>query len=385
MTTRREFLAGTAAIAAAAPFPRPAIAAAEPIKFGVVQPFSGGLELFGNQAKLGLELAKAEINAAGGILGQPIDLIYEDDKTDPKTAVERATSLVRKDGVLAISGPITSNNRDAMMPLLSRAKVPLLYATNYEGGGCNRYLFSFNTIPNQELARLLPVMLEKGGSSFYMFGADYVWPQKMFEAAQVIVKAGGGTVAGVELTPFGVKDFTPVIRRIRDTGAKVLVLALPGADGITFVRQAEDLGLLKEVTIAFLGFGELYLGAFGEGKAQNIWVAVPFTQYIATDAAKEFVARARALGDPKTPISQYVFTHYNSLIAAKAALEKAGKIDREALVDGLENLTIDGPTGKVAIGHDHHVTLDMFLARTEGAGMVVEDRLGPIAPVSGCA
>ncbi len=385
MTTRREFLAGTAAIATAASFPCPAIAAAEPIKFGVVQPFSGGLELFGNQAKLGLELAKAEINAGGGILGRPIDLIYEDDKTDPKTAVERATSLVRKDQVLAISGPITSNNRDAMMPLLSRAKVPLLYATNYEGGGCNRYLFSFNTIPNQELARLLPVMLKKGGSSFYMFGADYVWPQKMFEAAQTIVKAGGGTVAGVELTPFGVKDFTPVIRRIRDTGAKVLVLALPGADGITFVRQAEDLGLLKEVTVAFLGFGELYLGAFGEGKAQNIWVAVPFTQYIASAAAKDFVARARALGDAKTPISQYVFTHYNALIAAKAALEKAGRIDREALVDGLENLTIESPTGKVAIGHDHHVTLDMFLARTEGAGMVVEDQLGPIAPTSGCA
>src|SRR4051794_2029661 len=250
MTNRREFLGGAAATVLAGSFPLPALAASEPIRFGVVQPFSGGLELFGNQAKLGLELAKAEINAAGGILGRPVELIYEDDKTDPKTAVERATSLVRKDQVIAISGPITSNNRDAMMPTLARAKVPLLYATNYEGGGCNRYLFSFNTVPNQELEKLLPAMKERAGTSFYMFGADYVWPQKMFEAASAIIGGMGGTVAGTEFTPWGVKEFAPVIRRIKDSGAKVLVFALPGADGITFIRQAEELGLFRDVTVA---------------------------------------------------------------------------------------------------------------------------------------
>ena len=385
MINRRGFLSGSSAIVATGAFPLPAIAAADPIKFGVVQPFSGGLELFGNQAKIGLELAKSEINAAGGILGRPIELVYEDDKTDPKTAVERATSLVRREQVIAISGPITSNNRDAMMPTLSRAKVPLLYATNYEAGGCNRYLFSFNTVPNQELEKLLPVMKDNAGSSFYMVGADYVWPQKMFETAETIIKGMGGTVAGKEFSPFGVKDFTPVVRRIKDSGAKVLVFALPGADGITFIRQAEEFGLLKDVTVAFLGFGELYLGAFGEGKAQNMWVAVPFLQSLPSEGAKTFVEKAKKIAGDATPISQYVFTHYNSLIAAKAALEKSGKIDGEALVDGLEGLTIDSPTGKVTIGKDHHVTLEMFLAKTEGPGLRAVKNLGAIAPKSGCA
>ncbi len=142
-----------------------------------------------------------------------------------------------------------------MMPTLSRAKVPLLYATNYEGGGCDRYLFCFNTVPNQELEKLLPKMKEIGGPSFYFFGADYIWPQKMFEAGEKIVAAAGGTVAGKEFTPWGVKDFAPVIRRIKESGAKVLVFALPRADGITFIRQAEDLGLLKDLKVAFLGFG----------------------------------------------------------------------------------------------------------------------------------
>jgi branched-chain amino acid transport system substrate-binding protein/urea transport system substrate-binding protein len=383
--SRRTFLRTSGGIAAAAAFPMPAVLAADPVKIGVVQPFSGGLELFGGQAKLGLDLAAAEINAAGGIMGRQIELIYEDDKTDPKTAVERTTSLIRRDGVVAVSGPITSNNRDAMMPTLSRAKVPLLYATNYEGGGCDRYLFCFNTVPNQELEKLLPKMKEIGGPSFYFFGADYIWPQKMFEAGEKIVAAAGGTVAGKEFTPWGVKDFAPVIRRIKDSGAKVLVFALPGADGITFIRQAEDLGLLKDLKVAFLGFGELYLGAFGEGKAQDMWVALPFAQSLQTDPVKKFVADIKKLGGEATPVSQYAFTHYVSLHAAKAAFEKSGSIDSEALVNGLEGITVEGPTGKVTVGKDHHVTLEMFTAKTEGAGLTVVENLGQVAPAPGCA
>src|SRR3546814_2781306 len=163
--TRRQLLRAGAAGAAAAVLPIPALRAAEPIKLGALLPFAGGLELFGNQAKLGLDLALTEINDVGGILGRPVELIYEDNKTDPKTSVERANALIRRDQVTAIIGPITSNARDAMMPTMSRSKTPLLYATNYEGGGCDRYLFSFNTVPNQELERLLPVMKSRFGRS----------------------------------------------------------------------------------------------------------------------------------------------------------------------------------------------------------------------------
>jgi branched-chain amino acid transport system substrate-binding protein/urea transport system substrate-binding protein len=383
--SRRGVLKGAASAALAAALPMPAVLGAGTIKIGVVQPFSGGLELFGNQAKLGLDLAAAEINAAGGIGGSTVELIYEDDKTDPKTAVERATSLIRKDGVMAISGPITSNNRDAMMPTMSRSKVPLLYATNYEGGGCDRYLFSFNTVPNQELEQLIPALKENAGDSFYMFGADYVWPQKMFEAAETIVTGLGGKSAGKEFTPWGVKDFAPVVRRVKDSGAKCLLFALPGADGITFIRQAEDLGLLNDVTVGFLGFAETYLGAFGEGKGQNMWVTVPFAASMTDPGPAEFVAKIRKAAGDGVPISHYAFTHYNSLNAVKAALEKTGKMDSEGLVDGLTELNVKTPTGDILIGKDHHVTMNMFLAKTEGAGLAVVKPLGAIAPAPGCA
>ena len=363
----------------------PAVAANDPIRIGAVQPFSGGLELFGGQAKLGIDLAVKEINDAGGIMGSPVEVIYEDNKTDPKASVERTTKLIQRDEVIAVTGPITSNARDAMAPTHKRMKTPLLYATNYESGACGRYIFSFNTVPNQELAKLLPHMNANTGDSYYMFGADYVWPQKMFETAERIVSGLGGKTVGKEFTPWGVKEFAPVIRRIADSGAKVLVFALPGGDGITFIRQAEGFGLLKDVTVAFLGFSEAYLGAFGEGGGQNMWVTVPLVSASSEPGVKDFAARIRKNAGEDVVISHYVMTHYNAMMALKAGLEKTGRADRESLVDGLEGLTIGSPTGDVSIGaKDHHVTMNMYLAKTEGAGLSTVQALGALAPEAGC-
>ncbi len=388
MTRRRLLQSGLALSAAAATGGAafPAFAQKATIKVGAVQPFSGGLELFGNQAKLGLDLAGKEINAAGGILGHPLEIVYEDNKTDPKTSVEKVNKLVKRDQVVALTGPITSNARDAMAPTVARLKTPLLYATNYEGGACGRYLFSFNTVPNQELAKLLPHLNSEFGNSYYMFGADYVWPQKMFEAAEGIIAGLGGSAVGKEFTPWGVKEFAPVIRRIADSGAKVLLFALPGADGITFIKQAEDFGLLKQLTVGFLGFSEAYLGAFGEGKGQNMWVTVPLVASSDEPGVRDFVGRIRANAGEDVVVSHYVMTHYNAMMALKAGLEKAGEVSSEAAVDGMAGIEIDSPTGPVKVHADsHHVTLNMFLAKTEGAGLETVQALGPLVPEAGCA
>ncbi len=387
MLLRRRTLIQTGLAAGVAGVPISlALAQSSPIKIGAVLPFSGGLELFGEQAKLGIDLAIAEINTAGGVQGRELEALYEDNRTDPKTSVELSQKLIRGDDVLAITGPITSNARDAMAPQISRLGRPLLYATNYEGGACDPYVFSFNTVPNQELEKLIPYLFANAGNSFYMFGADYVWPQKMFAYAERQIADLGGQVAGKEFTPWGIKEFTPVIRRIADSEAKVLLFALPGSDGITFIRQAEDLGLLEQLTVGFLGFSEAYLGAFGEGKAQNMYVAVPLVSSSEDPNVQDFVARVRSNAESDVTVSHYVLTHYNAIQALALGLQEQGEISPEAAATGMAGLTIESPTGPVSIGaDDHHVTLSMFLAKTEGAGLVTVDDLGEIAPEAGCS
>jgi branched-chain amino acid transport system substrate-binding protein/urea transport system substrate-binding protein len=126
---RREFVKSVAMGGlAAGTMGFPHIARAATVKVGAALPFSGGLELFGEQARLGLDLAAAEINGAGGILGQHIEILYEDNRTDPKTTNERARKLIQSDEVIAVTGPITSAARDAMAGTMERFKTPLLYA-----------------------------------------------------------------------------------------------------------------------------------------------------------------------------------------------------------------------------------------------------------------
>ena len=356
--------------------------AAEPIRVGAVLPFSGGVELYGQQAKLGLDLAVKDINAAGGILGRPVEVIYADDKTRPASAVAATHELIERDGVVAVVGPITSRNLNAIVPVAESQKTPLLYATNYEGGKCSRYVFAFSTVPNQELGQLLPYVNETIGNSYFLLGADRVWPHQMFDLAQPLIEKLGGKVVGIKYTLGTETDFTPLITQVAASKAKVLLFALKG-DGMDFIRQADDQGLLKDTTIAFLGLSEVDLGIF-RGKGQNMVTVVPSVATSDEPSVKAFVAKARAEAGADVAVSNYVMTHYNTLIALKAAIEKAGKVDKEAIVDAMAGLVVPSPTGPVTIGQDHHATMNMFIAKTKGSDLVTVRALGEIAPQPGC-
>ena len=100
--------------------------------------------------------------------------------------------------------------------------------------------------------------------------------------------------------------------------------------------------------------------------------------------ATPFVARTRAEAGADAAVSNYVMTHYNTLIAMKAAIEKVGRVDRESIIDTLEGLEFESATGTVTIGKHHHATMNMFMAKTQGRDLVVVRALGAIAPEPKC-
>jgi branched-chain amino acid transport system substrate-binding protein/urea transport system substrate-binding protein len=356
--------------------------AADPIRVGAVLPFSGGVELYGQQAKLGLDLAAKDINAAGGILGRPLEIVYVDDKTRPASAEAAIHQVIESDGVVAVVGPITSQNFNAIAPVAESLKTPLLYATNFEGGKCSRYVFSFGTVPNQDLGQLLPYMNKTVGNSYFLLGADRVWPHQMFDIAQPLIQKLGGKVVGTKYTLGTETDFTPLIREVAAAKPKVLLFALKG-DGIDFIRQADEQGLFKNTTVAYLGLSEIDLGIF-RGKGQNMYTAVPSVAASNKPSVKAFVAKVRAQAGGDALVSNYVMTHYNTLIALKAAIEKAGKVDKEAIIDAMAGLTIASPTGAVTIDQNHYATMKMFIAKTKGRDLITVGALGEIAPQPGC-
>jgi ABC-type branched-subunit amino acid transport system substrate-binding protein len=358
----------------------------EPIKIGVVLPLSGGLELFGQQGIQGAEMAVAEINAAGGVLGgRPFELIIEDNKTDPKTAVEKVNKLIMKDKVHAVLGPITSANRDAMTPHMVKLKTPLLYATDYEGGVCNRYVFCYSAVPDHYIKPFIPYLTKNYGDSFYLFGADYVWPHKMNEAIKAAIIANKGKVVAEEYTPFGVKDFATTIQKIGASGAKVLLLTLPGADGQTFVKQFGEFGMKDKVKIAFMGFNDNYMSGLTGAQAEGIITCNHFIQSLDRPEAKDFVARQHKMFGDKAIVSFYADSHYGIVMLFKQAIEKAKSDNKEKIIDAMPGLSVTAGNGKVIMHEDHHMTLNMLIAEVIGGQLKMKEYIGPITAASQCA
>ncbi len=358
----------------------------EPIKIGIVLPLSGGLELFGQQGIQGAKMAVAEINAAGGVLGgRKFELIIEDDKTDPKTAVEKANKLIMKDKVHAVLGPITSANRDAMTPLMAKLKTPLLYATDYEGGVCNRYVFCYSAVPDHYIKPFIPYLTKNYGDSFYLFGADYVWPHKMNEAIKVGITENKGRVVAEEYTPFGVKDFASTIQKIGASGAKVLILTLPGADGQTFVKQFSEFGMKDKVKIAFMGFNDNYMSGLTGPQAEGVITCNHFIQSLDRTEAKDFVARQRKMFGDKAIVSFYADSHYGIVMLFKQAIEKAKSDNKEKIIDAMIGQSVTAGNGKVIIHEDHHMTLNMLIAEVMGGQLKMKEYIGPLRAANQCA
>ena len=363
------------------------VLAAKPIKIGVVLPLSGGFEIYGNLGVRGAKMAVAEINAAGGVLdGRPLELIIEDNKTDPKTAVEKAKKLILRDKVVALMGPVSSAARDAMTPVAEKFKTPLLYGIDYEGGVCNRYVFLYSAIPDHDMDKLVPYMGEKYGKTFYIFGYDYVWPHKMTEAIKRNVDKIGGKIVGIEYTPFGVKDYAPTIQKIAKSGAKILMLIVPGADGFTFIKQFTDFGLKDKIKIVALASDENYLKALTPDQSEGIFTALPFLASLDKPESKEFVARQHKMFGPDTVVTWATGSHYGLIMLLKEAIEKAGSDDREKIIDNMGDLTITVGNGQETMrASDHHMILNMLIGKFTGGKLVVEKDLGSITPADQCA
>jgi branched-chain amino acid transport system substrate-binding protein/urea transport system substrate-binding protein len=311
--------------------------------------------------------------------------VIADTKTDPKTAVERTNELIRRDNVTAIVGPVTSANRDAIQATVERFKTPLLYATDYEGGVCSRYIAAYSALPAHWVNPLIPYVRENYGDKFYLFGSDYIWPHKMNEAIAKAAADTGAEVVGEEYTPFAVKDFTSTIRKIDSSGANVLILSVVGADAITFVKQFTAAGLRDRIKLVFFGFSENYLPGLTKEEAEGIVAPANFIETLDRPEAKAFVEKVRARFGAGTIVSNTVDAHYNLTRFFIEAIKKAGSDDKEKIIDALGGLTLMSGNGEVTMrADDHHVDLNVLIAEVSDGKLLLKKYIGPVKAPSQC-
>jgi len=356
----------------------------EPIKIGFLYLMSGRLATAGTTSKQGAEVAIEEINAAGGINGRKVEAIYLDDKGDPTVALQAVDRLVKQERVSAVMGVISSEVALAISPVLNQLKVPFLVTSaqtpQITGERCNRYTFRVTWSNNENLKTAVILAAKSKGKKWTTVGPDYVFGHEAWTAFQKHLKGVRPDVSFVSegeaaFAPIETSDFSPYIKKVKDSGADAMLLTLFGGNLIDFLRQGKDQGLLdgsREVIVA-VGPVTVFL-ALGSETPVGIWAVTPYW-YKAhdTEINRKFVeAYERRFVFP--PAFQAQFAYSAVKLYAEAAT-RVGSTDGPAVAKTLEGLTMELPIGKVTIRpEDHQALFEVFGGKTSEELIVTRSR-----------
>src|SRR6266513_3507242 len=149
-----------------------------PIKIGMPAALSGGYAQYGIQAKRAADLFAKDVKAKG-ILGRPVEFVFEDTAGDPATAVRKAQKLVEKDGVKFLTGVVLSSEALAISAKCPEWKVVFMSTINGAGAltakSYNRYFFRINTSGPMGARAISLYLAESPMKRFFALGSDYAW------------------------------------------------------------------------------------------------------------------------------------------------------------------------------------------------------------------
>lgn len=389
---RREFLAGAgAALAAGTTLGFPALAQRAPLKVGVfiserdAEGVDEMVEPYVSQMRLGLGLAAKEINAAGGVLGRLVELVYRDDGGSPPSQ-DAVSGFVNDDGCEAIVSGFVQASPRLVTIRLNRlpAPVPIVHGFWTEGSYCGPVAKYFGPTPKQ----IVPAIGAHLGMDFEPrpFSISN-WTPSGRSVSQYMYGALGGAHVGDALVTTPVLgnspgEFRGVVQWAHEMGANIIWTAEPRPYAVNVVNQAVEVGVADGKVFAYLDFSEWQASQLVPGA--SIVTCVPFVASDPSQGVQDFVARAGAMPGGEL-VTHVAFTHYNALMALKAAMERSGEASAAGGLAGLDGLSIETATGPLTLGPGGYPTMPMFVATAEGGGpLQVVEKIDQIDPGANC-
>lgn len=341
-----------------------------PIKIGVPVGLSGANSVVAPSVVQSAELAVEEINKAGGVLGRNLALDVADDGSGAAGAQKAFDSLVFQKKVDVLISMETSAARNAGLPIVQRGKTPFIYTSFYEGRSCNPYMYVNAWVPEQQVPPIVDQFMgANNAKSFFLIGSDYAFGRGMLQFTRAYIEKKGGKVVGEEYLPMDGTDWTPIISKLRASGADALITSTAGgAPNVTLTKQLRAAG----VTMPYgnLAVDEGTAKSMG-GDAAGIFISASYVTSIDAPANAKFLAAMKAkFGDElKTPNDLSV-PEYEAVYAYKAAVEKAGSTKVDGVIKSLADVAVDGPRGTIKMNKERHAPLTMYLGQVEADGSV---------------
>ena len=255
---RRTFVKGAGVGAAALVMGVPAFIprlgeAADAIKIGVLEPYTGTYAFPGENETIGIQMAIDAWNKKGGVLGRQIEIVKEDEQSKPDVAAQKARKLVNQDKCVALIGTVSSGSSISVQKASSDMGV-LFFASgghtdDVTGKNCTWNTFRTCHSTWMEAHATGYTLAKKFGKKFYFITPDYAFGHALQTAFDDVIKQIGGSTVGTDLTPLGTTDFSSYLTKVGPAKPDVLVVLVQGDDYTNCMKQADSFGLLKKFPV----------------------------------------------------------------------------------------------------------------------------------------
>jgi branched-chain amino acid transport system substrate-binding protein len=358
-----------------------------PARVGLITDQTGALSFMGvanvNLATMVID----DMNARGGLLGRPVELYVEDSATDDDVARTSAARLVREADVDVVIGGIYSSTRQAIKgPVVDVAGRLYLYPEQYEGQESHPLIFCTGPVPAQQIDPFIPWLMEETGArKFYLPSADYIWPHVLNQSVRDVVTRRGGEVVGEEYFPLDHTEYAPVVDDIMASGAEVVFNTIVPPGLTPFLAQLHDAGFTgRGGTIVCTYFDENFLNLVPAEHVEGLYGCLDYYRAVRDPFSVELLHRydARYPGSARFTAGSACTGTYRALKMWEAAVTEAGSLDQDDVIAALDHASIaEGPGGPAEmVPGQHHVRMNMYIARSEGGDFTVVKNLGSIEP-----
>lgn len=343
-----------------------------PIRIGVVTPLSGTYSALGQQVKWGIELATQEINAAGGIMGRKVELLFEDEEANPSVATPKAEKLFQVAKVDFLTGTVNSASTLAVGQLAERNNRLIATTVSFSdaitGEKCSPNVFRVNARAGQQSAALAEWLSKaKPNAKVFYLGPDYEMGRSTVAAFKSAAGKKGASTVGEVFAPLDNKDYSTFFGQVRAGHPDVMYTSVAGNDTVRLLNQMSQYGLLKNMMV---------VGASGTVTSQNLQAigkaaegfvtGVGYSVEIDLPENRKFVTAFQNYA--KAAPDLYGADSYGVMYFYKAAVEKAKSTDTDKVRTAMRGLEWMTPQGKKTMrAGDHQAIQDMYATRmTDG-------------------
>jgi urea transport system substrate-binding protein len=373
--TKLALLAGLAVSLGAA-----SASAEDTIKVGILHSLSGTMAISETTLKDVMLMLIEEQNKKGGLLGKKLEAVVVDPASNWPLFAEKAKQLLEVDKVAATFGCWTSVSRKSVLPVFEHDNGILFYPVQYEGEESSRNVFYTGAAPNQQAIPAVDYLMnEEGVKRWVLEGTDYVYPRTTNKILEAYLKLKGVPPEDimVNYTPFGFSDWQTEVGNIKkfgSAGKKTAVVSTVNGDAnVPFYKELGNQGVkATDIPVVAFSVGEEELAGLDTKPLVGHLAAWNYFMSIDAPENKAFIDEwHKFTKNDKRTTNDPMEAHYIGFNMWVKAVEKAGTVDPDAVIDAMIGVSVPNLTGGYsAMMPNHHITKPVLIGEIQADGQL---------------